>query len=87
MLNPLTIVYFGSLILGSDASLTGSGLATPLDKGLFVLGAGLASLSWQTLLAGFGALARRSLPRRGQLLLSAVGNLIVIGLGVRILLG
>ncbi|HJS28170.1 MAG TPA: LysE family transporter, partial [Anaerolineales bacterium] len=81
LLNPLTIAYFGALILGRDAAAA----ATTLDRALFVVGAGLASLSWQTLLAGLGALGNRRLSpgfRRGA---SIGGNLVVIALGARIL--
>ena len=81
LLNPLTIAYFGALILGRDAGAT----ITPLDRLLFVLGAALASLSWQTLLAGLGSLANQRLSPRFQRLTSITGNLIVIALGVRIL--
>ncbi len=81
LLNPLTIAYFGSLILGGSRALSTVG-----DRAAFVAGAGLASLSWQLLLAGVGALAHRHLSPRFQTLTSVVGNLIVIGLGARILL-
>lgn len=80
LLNPLTIVYFSALILGdlqADRS--------ALNRLVFVLGAGLASLSWQWLLAVFGALAGRKLPERASQILSAVGNLVVIFLGVRLI--
>ncbi len=83
VLNPLTVAYFGSLILGGS----GSSLSQPVDRVLFVLGAGLASLSWQTALAAFGALARRSLPLRWQFILILFGNLLVIGFGIGMLAG
>jgi arginine exporter protein ArgO len=82
LLNPLTIAYFGALILGRDASAA----ATTLDRALFVVGAGLASLSWQTLLAGLGALGNRRLPPRFRRGASVAGNLVVIALGARIVL-
>ena len=82
LLNPLTIAYFGALILGRDAAAT----VTPFDRLLFVLGAALASLSWQTLLAGLGSLANQRLSPRFQRLTSITGNLIVIALGLRILI-
>lgn len=82
ILNPLTIAYFGALILGRDAGVT----ITPLDRLLFVLGAALASLSWQTLLASLGSLANQRLSPRFQRLTSITGNLIVIALGLRIIL-
>ena len=81
ILNPLTIAYFGALILGRDAGAT----VTTLDRLLFVLGAALASLSWQTMLAGLGSLANQRLSPRSQRLTSITGNLIVIALGLRIL--
>jgi threonine/homoserine/homoserine lactone efflux protein len=81
LLNPLTIAYFGALILGRDAGAT----ISTLDRVLFVLGAALASLSWQTLLAGLGALANQRLSPRFQRVASVGGNLVVIGLGLRII--
>jgi threonine/homoserine/homoserine lactone efflux protein len=80
LLNPITIVYFAALILAREAGAT----MTAFDRFLFVLGAGLASLSWQTLLAGTGALAKRYLSPRFQLIASVFGNLLVIALGIRI---
>lgn len=82
LLNPLTITYFGALILGGGASQ----LNTLLDRALFVVGAGLASLSWQTLLAAFGAFTGRRLSPRGYRVTILVGNLIVIGFGANILI-
>ena len=72
---------FGALILGRDAGAA----ITPLDRLLFVTGAALASLSWQTLLAGLGSLANQRLSPRFQRLTSITGNLIVIALGLRII--
>jgi threonine/homoserine/homoserine lactone efflux protein len=81
LLNPLTIAYFGALILGNGNSFDYWG-----DRAIFVIGAGLASLSWQSLLAGLGALAHRHLSPRFQFIASLLGNLVVIGLGLRMLL-
>jgi threonine/homoserine/homoserine lactone efflux protein len=81
LLNPLTITYFGALILGRDAGTT----ITLFAQLLFVFGAALASLSWQTLLAGLGSLANQRLSPRFQRLTSITGNLIVIALGLRII--
>lgn len=80
LLNPITIVYFAALILARDAGTT----MTSAERLLFVAGVGLASLSWQTLLAGTGAMAKRYLSPRFQLISSVFGNLLVIALGVRI---
>lgn len=83
LLNPLTVTYFVALVLGRDAGVK----ITPMMGLAFVLGAGLASLSWQTLLAVSGALAKRYLSPLFQVYASVLGNLIVIGLGLRIFRG
>lgn len=81
-INPLTIVYFSALILGGGAKNLGS----VLGHAAFVTGAGLASLSWQTLLAGLGSLGYERLSPRFQMATSTIGFLVVIGFGLRILL-
>jgi threonine/homoserine/homoserine lactone efflux protein len=81
LLNPLTVTYFGALILGGRVETLGT---TP-GRVLFVIGAWLASLSWQVFLATVGALARRRLSPRFQVLTSVAGNVIVIALGLRVL--
>lgn len=82
LLNPMTIVYFAALILGgSTGSRTGVTAAV-----LFVLGAGLASLSWQTLLAASASLLKKRLPAGIQRLFSLAGNLVVAAFGIGILL-
>jgi arginine exporter protein ArgO len=82
IINPLTVVYFAAIVLGL-------GLAEDLSGGhaaLFVAGAFLASLSWQTLLAGVGAVARRRLPHRFVAGAIVAGNLLVLGMAVWIVL-
>jgi len=78
LLNPLTVAYFAALILGG-----GTGLSGWAARAAFVAGAALASLSWQSLLAGIGALGHRHLSPGVQLGVSLAGNLIVLGLGLR----
>lgn len=80
LLNPATIAYFAALILGLNV---GTGL---VDGGriTFVLGAFLASWSWQTLLAAAGALAHRHMSPNFQNATSIIGNLMIIGLGIKI---
>ena len=81
IINPLTVVYFAAFVLGL-------GIADDLTAGegaLFVAGAFLASLSWQTMLAGLGALARRRLPRRFQVIAAVAGNLVVLAIAVVII--
>jgi threonine/homoserine/homoserine lactone efflux protein len=82
LLNPLTIVYFAAYILGRQPAAQG---ASPAEAAAFVLGAGLASASWQSLLAALGGLARRSVTPRFRTFAVAMGNLIVLALGIRIL--
>jgi len=81
-INPLTVVYFSALIIGGGAR----GLSSDLEHAAFVIGAGLASLSWQTLLAGLGSLGHERLSLRFQMTASIMGFLVVIGFGLRILL-
>lgn len=82
LLNPLTVVYFTALIMNRETSFAPS----PMEQLTFVFGAGLASLSWQTLLATVGQFARKILSQRVQMMVSVLGYLIVVGLGLRILL-
>ena len=81
LINPLTIVYFSALILSREVS----HVITFGERFEFVVGAGLASLVWQTLLAALGATARRNLSPRFQLFASLLGNAVVIGFGLRII--
>lgn len=82
IINPLTVIYFTVFVVGLRVADT----PTPLEGGLFVAGAFAASLSWQLLLAGLGATARRHLPGRFRIGAVIVGNLIVLALAVLILL-
>ena len=82
LINPLTIVTFAALILGNPSE----ALEAVEGKILFVVGAAFSSLSWQSLLAALGAIAHRALPPGAQLATRVIGNLVVIGLGVRILI-
>jgi len=82
LINPLTIVYFSALILGGGAK----SLVSIPEHAAFVIGAGLASLSWQTLLVGLGSLGHERLSSRFQMAASILGFLVVIGFGLRILL-
>jgi arginine exporter protein ArgO len=80
IINPLTVVYFAAVVLGL-------GLAaelTPGDGVAFVVGAFLASLSWQLLLAGVGALAGRRLPRRFAVGAVVAGNVLILAMAVLI---
>ncbi len=82
IINPMTVVYFAALVLGLPA--IGSGAA---ERAAFVAGAFLASLSWQSLLAGVGAIVHRRLPARSRLATSLVGNVIVLAFAANIARG
>ncbi|MEO8349220.1 MAG: LysE family transporter [Acidobacteriota bacterium] len=81
LVNPLTVAYFAAFVLGRGAK----ELSTWPARSAFVAGFALASLSWQTLLALFGAVTHHFVSPRIQKLLSLVGNLLVVGLGVRMI--
>jgi arginine exporter protein ArgO len=83
LLNPVTVTYFTTLILGLK-TLT---FSDSLNSFLFVAGAFLAYFSWQTLVAGLSGLAHRSLSPRLRQATFAVGNLIIIVIGIAILMG
>lgn len=82
IINPMTVIYFTALILGLPA--IGSG---PDAKAAFVLGAFLASLSWQSFLAVVGSVAHRRLPERFRAAAALVGDLIVLGFALNIARG
>ena len=71
----MTVVYFAALILGLSS--TGAG---PLEKLAFVAGAGIASLSWQTLVAFAGSRLHHRLSTRARLATGLIGNLVVLAL-------
>jgi len=81
IINPLTVAYFAAFVLGRSAD----ELSRWDARAAFVAGFALASFSWQTLLAAFGAATHRLLPARVQTVVSAIGNLLVAALGVRML--
>jgi threonine/homoserine/homoserine lactone efflux protein len=82
IINPMTVVYFAALVLGLPSIGTGPG-----ERAAFAAGAFLASLSWQSLLAGVGAIVHRRLPARSRLATSLAGNLIVLAFAANIARG
>jgi threonine/homoserine/homoserine lactone efflux protein len=79
VLNPATVVYFAALVLGGAGAGGGA---------LFVLGAFLASASWQLLIAAGGTLVGRVLTgRRGRLLTALASSALIAALAARVLLG
>ena len=83
LLNPVTITYFTTLILG----LKEASSSDPLTSFAFVIGAFLASFSWQTLLSGTSGLAHKRFPLALQTATFAAGNVMIIALGLAILFG
>jgi arginine exporter protein ArgO len=83
LLNPVTVTYFTTLILGMEA-VSSENLPTAF---LFVAGAFLASFSWQTFLAGISGLAQRRFPPVLRTATFAIGNLMIITMGIAIFLG
>jgi len=81
IVNPMTVAYFAALILGLSSTGTGSA-----EKTAFVVGAGLSSLSWQSLLAFAGSRFHRRLSPRLRLATGVVGNVIILALAATIAL-
>ncbi|MFC0003127.1 LysE family transporter [Micromonospora siamensis] len=83
LLNPTTVVYFAALVLSrrDAASLD------PAAGALFVVGAFVASASWQLTIAGGGTLVGRALAGpRGRLVTAAVSSALIAALAVAVLL-
>jgi arginine exporter protein ArgO len=80
LMNPVTLAYFAALILGS------SGGVTSLGGVMFVAGAFLASLSWQTALAAGGAVLRHRMSDNARIATGIVGAVVILALAVRMLL-
>lgn len=77
LLNPMTVVYFGALVLARQAA----GDLPPVAAAAFVLGAFLASASWQVLIAAGGSLVGRVLTgRRGRLLTALASAALIAAL-------
>jgi arginine exporter protein ArgO len=77
LVNPATVIYFAALVLGRGGAGGGA---------WFVLGAFLASASWQLLVAGGGSLVGRLLTGdRGRLVTALVASLVIAILAVRLL--
>ena len=81
LLNPATVIYFAALTVGLPF------LGDTGERLVFAGAAFGASLSWQSLLAGFGALLGRGAGHRLRLPTALLGNLIVIALGLIVLAG
>jgi len=79
LLNPTTIVYFGALVLGRQASSP----LSPSGEVLFVVAALAASASWQLLVAGGGSLVGRLLAGpTGRLVTALLSSAVIVLLAV-----
>ncbi|MEU1406560.1 LysE family transporter [Streptomyces sp. NPDC005728] len=80
LLNPVTVIYFAALVLGTSTA----DAVRPLERVVFVLAAFAASASWQLLLAGGGALLGRALTGlRGRLVTALLSSGVMLVLAVR----
>lgn len=77
LLNPATVIYFAALVIGHGGAGGGA---------WFVIGAFLASASWQLAIAGGGSLVGRVLTGpRGRTATALVSSLVIAILAVRLL--
>jgi arginine exporter protein ArgO len=81
LLNPATIVYFGALVLGRQA------FASGFDTAVWVVGAFLASASWQLLLAAGGGVVGKVLTgSKGRLGTALASSVVIVALAVGLVL-
>ncbi|WP_255946975.1 LysE family transporter [Streptomyces odontomachi] len=81
MMNPITVIYFAALVLGSQTA------AAPhhLEQAVFTLAACTASASWQLLLAGGGTLLGRVLTgSRGRVVTAMASSVLITALAIRL---
>jgi arginine exporter protein ArgO len=84
LLNPVTVLYFSALVLGSRAS----GLGGAGQSAAFVIGAFCASASWQlVLVAGGVALGRVLTGRTGRLVTGLASSAVILVLTALLLVG
>jgi arginine exporter protein ArgO len=82
LLNPVTVLYFSALVLGSQAN----GLGGLGESAVFVIAAFCASASWQlVLVAGGVALGRVLTGRTGRLVTGLVSSAVIVALTVALL--
>jgi arginine exporter protein ArgO len=83
LLNPVTVLYFSALVLGSQAN----GLGGPAESAVFVVAAFVASASWQlVLVAGGVALGRVLTGRTGRLITGLLSSAVILALTAALLL-
>lgn len=81
LLNPATVIYFAALVVGLPF------LGGVAERLVFAAATFVASLSWQVLLAAFGATLGRGAGQRLRLPTVIVGNLVIIGFGLVVMAG
>ena len=81
LINPMTVVYFAALVLGLPG--IGDGDA---GRVVFVVGAFVASLGWQSIIAGVGALLHHHASVRLRAATTLLGSAIVLAFAARIVL-
>jgi threonine/homoserine/homoserine lactone efflux protein len=79
-INPMTVTYFVALILGLPAL-----AQDPGSRVVFATSAFVASLAWQSLIAGVGAVVHHTASTSIRTLTSILGSLIILGLAALIL--
>ena len=80
-LNPATLAYFTSLVLGRQSH----GTTTTPERAAFVAGAFVASLAWQlTLTRGGALLGRVARGRTGRLGIAVTSSLVMLALAARV---
>jgi arginine exporter protein ArgO len=83
MLNPITVIYFAALVLGTQSA----GGQDNSEQAVFILAAFVASASWQLLLAGSGALLGRILTgSRGRLATALASSTLICAIAVHLLI-
>lgn len=81
-INPATLVYFAAITVGLSRL-----LQDPAAAGLFIAGVGASSVTWQLLVIGLGGLLGGRTTPRARRVTALVGNLVVAGLGVVLIVG
>jgi threonine/homoserine/homoserine lactone efflux protein len=83
MMNPLTVIYFAALVLGTQ----GKSAPILVDQATYVIAAFVASASWQLALALGGTLLGRALTGdRGRLLTAMASSALIAFLAIRLLI-
>jgi threonine/homoserine/homoserine lactone efflux protein len=83
LLNPLTVAYFTTLIMGLRSNVASS----VWNATSFISGAFLASLSWQSIIASVGGLGHERFSPKLRLFTFTAGNSIIVLMGILLLLG